>query len=151
MYDDYALERRRSEVERHRENSGRRANVYQRFKTVGQGSFEFKKRVDFKLIFIEKPFMAYGSYVDRDELANLLEIDDDDTYPSFPLTSGHVTEWDMDENDNYVGAWVGVRVYFPTVVAEGEIPVPVDALPEVIHDFTFAARAIKDIPLDVRD
>jgi hypothetical protein len=147
MWEDFALERRHGEQERHRENSGRLAMVYQRFETTGQGSFEFEERIDFGLTYVEEPFVAYGSYVDLDDLANLLDLDND-TAPPFPVTSGHVTNWDQDENDFYVGAWVGVRVYFPP---GDEVLVPIDALTVVRHHFSFQANAIKDVPLDVRD
>lgn len=143
------LERRTAEIERHRENGGRLAAVFARFETTGQGSFEFEERIEFELTFIEEPTMAFGAVCDIDDLCELLLIEPEDNItPPLPVVSGMVTNWDQDENDMYIGAWVAVNVYFPPV---GEILVPVEVLPVVRHHFTFGGNAIKDIPIDERD
>lgn len=135
-------ERRRAEIERHRENSGRLAQAFAKFDTEGQGYVEFADRIDFGLTFVEQPYVTYGSALDLDDLADLLDLEPGAT-PPLPLASGFVTEWDRDERDFYIGAWIAVRVYFPMedgVTADVEVP--------VTHYFTFTATAIKDVPLD---
>lgn len=137
----------RAEVERHRENKPRLANAYARFMTTGQGSIEFEKRIDFGLTFIERPYVAYGTQIDLDDLDDLLGKESEDNgVPALPMCSGLVTEWDQDERDFYVGCWVACRVWFPP-----DPPVPADIPVEVYHDFTFQAIAMKDVPLDVRN
>lgn len=139
------VERRRAEVERHRENSARPAESYAKFETFGQGFIEFEERVDFGLTFIEEPYVSYGAKMDLDELGELLGLDAAVT-PPVPMTTGMVTDWDLDDRGFYVGAWVGVRTYFPPVDA-----VASDLDVHIYHHFIFTAIAIKDIPLDVRD
>lgn len=138
------LDARREEVARHRENGARLAQAYTVFKTTGQGTQQFEDRVSFGLTFIEKPVIAYGSACDIDDLADLLDIDDDDV--PMPVTAGFVVNWDQDERGFYTGCWVAVRVSFPPIDA-----VSVDILPEIEHHFTFSAIGMKDIPVDVTD
>ncbi len=138
---DY-LEQRRADIARHRENRARHAQMMAKFETVGQGGKEFEDRIDFGLTFIEEPHMGYGSALDLDELADLLDLEPG-ADPPLPLCSGMVTEWDRDDRDFYVGAWVAVRVYFPETVAVDEL--------RMSHYFSFQATAIKDVPVDVRD
>ena len=143
MFDD--LERRVAEKEAIRENSARLASAYAQYKSTGQGSIEFGKRVDFGLTFVERPFVAYGAVCDLDELGELLNLPSSES-PSIPLCTGMVTEWDRDDRGFYVGAWVGCRVFFmPTD------RVPLDAQVVVRHHFSFQAIAIKDVPIDVTD
>lgn len=140
------LERRRADVEQVQENSGRMAEAFARFKSVGQGSIQFDERVDFDVTFIEEPYFRYGSYLDVDELENLLDNDQDAGTPPFPVCSGFVTDWDQDDRGFYVGAWVAVRVWFPYEAnIWPELPV------EIMHHFSFTAVAIKDVPTDIRD
>lgn len=138
----YDLERRRSEVERHAENTARLALAFARFTTTGIGAVEFEERVDFGLTFIEKPFLSIGYALDLDELAETLDIDEEDT-PPIPIVSGLVTEWEQDERGFYTGAWVGAAVYFPP----STIPVPATASVECEVHYTFQAIAIKDVPV----
>lgn len=140
------LERRRGDVERHKENKARLANAYGRYETTGQGTIEIEQRVEFGCTYVEEPFMAYGSYIDVDEWADLLDLPVKDT-PPLPQVTGFVTAWDLDDRDNYVGAWVAVSVYFPLT----DPAVPADAQPVIKHHFTFSAVALKDVPLDLRD
>ncbi len=143
LFDD--LERRHAERDRHQENSGRLAQAFAKFHSVGQGSIEFGRRVDFDLTFIEEPYVTYGAQIDLDELGELLATPVADP-PPLPSASGFVTEWDIDERGFYTGCWCAVSVYFPTTLA-----VPVDAKVDMFHHFTFTAIAIKDVPVDVRD
>lgn len=140
FFDD--LEHRRGRIEQVNENSGRMAEAFARFRSVGQGSIEFPDRVDFGLTFIEEPYMSFGSFVDTDALDELLGDTSGNLPPQLPLCSGYVTDWDRDDRGFYVGAWVGVRVWFPY-----EAGVWPDAEVEMFHHYTFKAVAIKDVPL----
>lgn len=146
FFDD--LEKRRAEVERHQENSGRMAEAFGRFKSTGQGSIEFDERVDFGLTFIERPSMGYGCEIDLDEYDNMLgkEATVGMETPPMPICTGYVTDWDTDDRGFYVGAFVGVRVWIPY---EGNVPVDFNV--EVFHHYTFKAVAMKDVPIDLRD
>jgi len=140
------LEAQRAENERHRENSGRVAEAFARMRSTGLGSIEFPERVDFGLTFIEEPYMSYGTYLDLDDLDDKLENEAGTTTPPMPICSGFVTDWDRDDRGFYVGAWVGVRIWFPyeaNVWPELEV--------EMFHHFSFKAVAIKDVPLDSGD
>lgn len=140
MFDE--LERRRAETARHRENRGRLATVSVKYRTTGQGTVQFNKRVNFGLTYIEQPFLSYGSGIDADALADLLDIEPRDPV-AFPQVTGYVCEWDVTEQGYYDGAWVGVVVTFPATV-------PVDAEIEIEHFFTFLGTALKSfgIPND---
>lgn len=150
------LRQRENEVDRHEENSARLAQVNAKYATTGQGSIQFTRRVDFELTFIEEPYMSYGCRIDVDELAELLNIDSglNDPVP-LPLSTGYVVEWDRDERDFYIGAWVGARVYFPPDSAIPPVPsdpalamiVPYDTPVSLAHYFNFHGVAMKDIPL----
>jgi hypothetical protein len=142
------LERRRGEVERHKENTARLAQEFHKFDTAGQGSMEFADSAKFDITFVEEPYVTFASAIDLDAWAELLGIEDPNVTPPMPVVSGFVTEWDQDHRDFYVGAWLGVSVYFPAV---GTITVPAEAMPELVHHFTFTGIALKDVPLDVRD
>lgn len=149
------LSQHENERQRHRENAARLATVQSRYFTEGQGSVEFAERVDFDCTFVEEPFLSYGARIDLDALANLLNLGPEADVP-MPLTAGYVTEWDRDERDFYVGAWVGVRVHFPLVLVLGspttppapEPEVPATTPVEVTHYFSFAGIAMKDVPLE---
>lgn len=138
------LDRARAELARHRENSARLALAFARFETTGQGTLQFEERVDFGLTFIEEPFITYGCQIDMDDLADQLDLDEDET-PTLPQATGYVTEWDTDDRGFYTGAWVAATVYDPT----GKIPTSVDIA--IDHHFSFQAVGMKDIPLDVTD
>jgi hypothetical protein len=139
------LDRRRQKSEQNRENSARLAQAYAVFTTTGQGTFQYEARVDFAITFTEQPIVSYGSALDIDDLANLLDIEDEDTCP-IPQCSGSVINWDQDDRDFYTGCWVAVRVDFPLQDA-----IDPSAQPEVEHHFTFAAIAMKDIPTNTSD
>jgi hypothetical protein len=140
------LENRRGELERHQENSGRIAEAFARFTSTGQGSIEFGDRVEFDVTFVEEPFMSYGAYIDLDKLDDLLGNEPGSLTPEMPITSGFVTDWDRDDRGFYVGAWVGVRVWFPY-----EANTWPDIEVEMVHHYTFKAIAIKDVPHNDRD
>lgn len=139
------LDARRERQLNDKENSARLAHAFSSFTTNGQGTIQYEHRVDFGLTFVEEPAVSYGSYVDIDELAELLGIEDSDD-AKLPLVSGFVSAWDQDERDFFTGCWVSVRVWFPP-----EDAVPFDAAPAVDHHFTFAAVGMKDVPVDVED
>lgn len=137
------IEQRRSDIDRHAENSARLAFAYAKFETTGQGTIEFPKRAPFDLTFIEEPFFSYGHEINLDDWAELLGMDvDDPTVPPLPVISAFVTEWDRDNNDMWVGAWLAVSVYFPNI---STIIVPLDAQPYIQHHFTFQGIAMKDV------
>lgn len=138
----FDLEDRRADIERHRENSARQAQAFAKFESIGVGSMEYEERVDFGLTFIEEPFVAFSSALDLDDVAEVLDLNPEVQTP-IPLVSGMVTEWDRDDRDFYVGAWVAVQVYFLGGEDVGELA--------MTHYFTFQAIAMKDVPLDVRD
>lgn len=128
------MDRRRETAGRHRENSGRLAQAYADFQSTGQGTLEYEERIDFNVIFTEKPFVAHTCVIDTDGLKELIGR------VALPQCTGFVTEWDTDEKDFYTGCWVGVRVDF--ALAE-----MIDYFVQVVvdHHFTFAGMAIKDI------
>lgn len=137
-------ERRRAEIERHRENRGRPAMAYGRFSTTGLGTYQFRERIDFGLTFIEEPYMSYGCYIDPDSVDEAIDLAFDDVdaqRPAFPLCCGYVTEWDLDEKGYYVGAWVAASIYPVELLGEGG-SIPAD----VTHYYTFAAVGLKTFP-----
>jgi hypothetical protein len=97
------------------------------------------------LTFTEKPVVAYGSFCDIDELAELLDIEDSDDTP-LPVCSGYVIAWDQDDRDFYVGCWVAVRVNYSSVDF-----IDPTAEVEVEHHFTFSGIGMKDIPAEADD
>lgn len=147
-----ALENRIGELERYRENSARFAEAFAKFRTKGLGSIEFKKRVNFKVTFIEEPYMSYGCFINTQHLEELFEeaaqaenMDYASKTPPLPLCSGFVTEWDIDKDTNfYVGAWVAVRVWYPPDTIQ--LPTELGSLVKVFHHFTFKAVAFKNVP-----
>lgn len=141
----FELERRRAEVERHKENAARLAQEFHKFQSLGQGFIEYEDVAEFDITMIEEPYVTYGAGLDLDALAEQQNLDPG-VEPVIPLTMGVVTEWDRDERGFYVGAWVGVRVHFPPGDA-----ITADLAVEVMHYFTFTGIGIKDVPVDVRD
>jgi hypothetical protein len=129
------LNARIAELQRNAENKARLAHAYARFKTVGNGTFEFDQRIDFGLTFVERPFIACGWQI---------EEQGDDEGEGYPLATAYVTDWDTTDRDHYVGCWVAVTVGWPYTGAT------VTEFPEykLWHDFTFSGIALKDIPLD---
>ena len=139
------IERQRTEYYRNRENQGRWANAYARFRSLGQGPYEFEERASFGLTFVEVPFVSIGHQVDLDDIADIVTtpVANGDTGP-MPHVTGYVTEWETDDRGFYIGAWCAVNVTFPEEI-------PVDADLEVLHYFTFSANAIKDVPTEGAD
>lgn len=133
------LQRRHDAVARNRENRGRMASASAAFTTTGVGVVEFADRVDFGMTFIEVPRPHYGSFCDASALRDLAGLTDADPLP-LPICSGSVVEWDQDENDHYVGAWVAVNVTMTT---------PVEVV--VSHSFDFQGIALKVVPTDPTD
>lgn len=139
-FDDDALGHAQAEAQRHKENKGRQAGVYAEFNTTGQGFHEFEERIDFGLIYTQKPWMQSGHQIDVDAMKDILELEDADDIVYGPLVTAYVTEWDLDDKRNYVGAWVAVAVYLPP---EG---FAVDAEVQITHYFSFTAGAVKKTP-----
>lgn len=130
------IQRREAEQARHRENKGRLAFVSQSYSTAGQGVVEFEDRIDFGLIYIEKPWPSWGHELDPDTVAEILATE---TPAVLPQVTGYITEWDLDDHRNYVGAWVAVGVVFPS-------PIPVDATISIKHYVSFQGMALKKVP-----
>lgn len=143
----YEIERRRGEVERHRENSARQASAFARYRATGIGSIEFEDAVDFGLTFIEQPFLSVGYAIDTDELSEVLGVAEDDIAP-LPIVAGMVTDWEIDERGFYTGAYVGAVVYFPP---NDYVNIEPDAEVNVEIHYTFTATALKDIPTETED
>ena len=138
------LDKRRGQVEITNENRARLAQSYGSATTTGQGTVQIEDPFEFGTAFIERPFVSYAAVVDPDVLADTLGLDPS-TVP-MPNCSGYVVHWDQDERDFYIGAWVAVKVSFDI-----NDLIPLDALPVIEHHFTFAAVAMKDIPVDLTD
>lgn len=130
--------RRESELRRHRENQGRLATVNARCRTVGMGTIEYGEVVDFGLTFVEQPFVSSGCEIDLDAVRDALTLGDDE-YPQLPQVTTYVTEWDQDDRNFYVGAYIGVVVEYPAGV-------DVTTEIEIFHHLSFTGVAIKDIP-----
>jgi hypothetical protein len=108
---------------------------------TGSGVVEFEDPIEFGVLFIEEPRVHYGSYCNADDLRNAADLLPNDPLP-LPTMSGSVTEWDQDENDHYVGCWVAVSVYHPTLL--------IDSL-AVTHHFNFHGIALKVVGHDPTD
>lgn len=135
------LELRRREDARHAENRARLAMAFAEFDSTGQGTVEFGEVADFGVTFLEKPSVSTGVEIDVDELAELLDLDDEANVP-MPHVTAYVVDWDLDDKGFYVGAYVAATVSFPDPSVSVEVPVA------LVHHFTFAGTAIKDIPID---
>ena len=140
------LEQQRAELDRHAENSARIAEAFARFTTTSQGSIEFGERVDFEVTFTEEPYMSYGAIINLDDLDDKLGNEPSSLTPQMPLSTGFVTDWDRDDRGFYVGAWVGVRIWYPY---EAHISPELDFT--MGHHFSFKAVAIKDVPYGDQD
>jgi hypothetical protein len=139
------LEQRRADLARHRENRGRLAFTFARFRSEGEGSKEFGAAVQFDTTYIERPTVSYCSEVDLDAFEDALGLGVREEAP-LPACSGFVTAWDVDSRGLYVGAWCAISVQFPDWAV---IPEDVDV--ELYHHFTFAGVAIKDVDPELSD
>lgn len=140
-----AVENRRAEVARNRENRARLAQSYVVYTSTGQGSLRFRRPFSFGLTFVEEPRMSYGCVIDIDELGDKLDVEGGEV-PTLPHSTGYVVDWDVDNRGFYVGASLAVRVTFPV-----EDLVPVTLKVDIRHHFTFSGVAMKDVPVDVKD
>lgn len=140
------VERRRASLQRNAHNAARLAFADFHFKvTQGSGLVVFPKGGDFGLSFAERPSVSSGIFLDIDELARTLAIDDADAIGfSCPTVTPMVTEWDLDEHGYYTGAWCAAMVLWPETIT-----VPEDFVFYV--DFLFSGIAIKDVDVGVRD
>lgn len=139
-------ERHRAALRRNADNAARLAFADFHFKVDDAlGLVAFPKPGDFGLSFAERPAVSGGVFLDIDELARVLELDDgDDIGLQAPTITPMVTEWDRSEAGHYVGAWCAVNVLWPADVLEA---------PEGFSfyvDFTFHGIAIKDVDPEVR-
>jgi hypothetical protein len=143
------LDARRERTQQDHENSSRLAQSYAEITTEGAGTTHIEKRIDFGLTFIEKPAVTYACEIDLDKLADAEDIADSGDV-ELPTCTGFVIDWDRDERDFYLGAWVSITVYFPSSISGSGATLPA-GVPEIIHHFTFAAVAMKDLPVDNTD
>ncbi len=133
------LQWRQDALHRNRENRGRLASASTEFVTTGVGTVEFDEPVDFGITFVEKPRVHYGSEINTEDLRELLDIAETDPI-NLPNVSGSVVDWDLDENEHYVGAWCAVTI---TTADLADIV--------VTHHFDFVAVGTKVIPTDPTD
>lgn len=148
------LDRRRERELRDSENSARLAQAYANFTTTGLGTLQYEDRVDFGTTFIERPFVSHAAHIDMDLTSQEMQREADDDNVPLPLITGYVTEWDQDERGFYAGCWLAVRVFYPDtdlILTGGELDFPLDPKVEIEHHFTFAAIAMKDIPMTKED
>ncbi len=154
---DYDLWQRETDLARDAANKGGPAAAFSFAVTRGEGAFSIARRIDFGLTFIEEPFMAYGCVIDIDDVIDAGFTEPDDPggpadsgvrrIPQLPTCTGYVTDWDKDEQDNWIGAWVAVQVNYPI---EDDPPAEGYGSFPIRHHFTFQAVAIKDL-YDGRD
>jgi hypothetical protein len=134
------MEKRRSEVNRHGENTPRLAQAWGTFRTTGWGEKSFEDCYEFDLTFAERPYVSYGFVVLE---SSLPDIDDKLIDTRFPRCSGGVFEWKQNSRGFYTGAWcfVTVETASPFIQAQYEEPGYV-----IQHHFQFSALGIKDLP-----
>jgi hypothetical protein len=134
------FEDRRSEVNRHGENTPRLAVAWADFKTTGWGEKSFEKCYNFDLTFAERPFVAHGYYVIKNKDPDIDEVLWDGR---FPRAWGGVYQWRQNSRGFYTGAWVFTVVesaspFIPTTYPDPEYVIQ--------HHFTFQGLGIKDLP-----
>lgn len=139
-----SIARRNAEIARHRENRARLAHVFAEFRTKGQGSSVFKKRVRFGLAFVERPNMSAGCWLDFDDYCETIDLDPDEVAIPLPSTTQYVIDWDIDPDGLYTGAYCAARV---------DLPPEIDPMlkVEIWHNFHFAGEAIKDVDPELGD
>lgn len=128
-------ETRRGELVRHAENSARLAFAFALVSSTGTGGeIRVEDCQEFGLAFAEKPFVSYGAEVDGDLLVD----------SRFPLARGGVYRWRRNAKGFYTGAWV----YVVVSTLDFQIPSTEATDPEytILHHFTFAGVAVKDLP-----
>jgi len=138
------MERRRSEVNRHGENSPRLAQAWATFRTEGWGEKAFEDCFDFNLTFAERPYIQYGNVVISNGLAASVEGADEILIDTrFPRCTGGVFQWRLNSRGFYTGAWcyVTVESASPFIATTFDEPNYV-----IQHHFQFSAIGIKDMP-----
>lgn len=136
------MEARRSELNRHGENTARWAFAAATYRSDGWGEFAFPDCHDFDLTFGERPYVSYGYSV----INNTLTVDGVDDVlvdTRFPRAWGGICQWKQNSRGFYTGAWafVVVESASPFIVAEYDEPNY-----RIQHHFTFMGLGIKDLP-----
>lgn len=134
------MEKRRSEVNRHGENSPRLAQAWATFRTTGWGEKAFADCYEFDLTFAERPYVSYGSVVLSSTLTDVDEVLID---TRFPRCWGGVFQWKQNARGFYTGAWCYtiVETQTPFIVAQYDEPGYT-----IQHHFQFSGLGIKDLP-----
>lgn len=134
-------EKQRASLARDRENRARLAFSLHTITVRGSGALEIRKRIPFDVSFATRPNFAPGAIMDMEDLALMFGRNDADT-PPLPQVTVVVTEYDQNEFDFYVGAWVAV------VISYEELPVG-EVTYEFDIDLTFLGIGIKDVDPEV--
>jgi len=139
------MEKRRSEVNRHGENSPRLAQAWANFRTVGWGETAFDKCYDFDLTFAERPFVAYSNWIIKNGLDpdKYEDVDEVLVDSRFPRCFGGVYQWRQNARGFYTGAWCYVVVESASAFIATAYP---DPNYTIQPHFTFAGLGIKDLP-----
>lgn len=140
---DLPTERHRAALDRDAENRSREAWSAKRFDISGVGFAEFPKAASFGLAFLDQPFVTTGFVLDTDELRDALGVADNED-PPMPMVAGFVTEYDLNENGFYVGAWCAVNIQWAVEPPDPELGFTFQV------DFTWRGIGIKDVNPEVR-
>jgi hypothetical protein len=128
------LDSQRALINQTRENSTRFAESFATLNTTGWGEFAFDACFEFGLTFIQMPHVSYSWSLDGDTLVDT----------RFPRAGGGVYRWKQDKRGFYVGAWMCLTVDTQSPYIDiGSEPQPNYTM---THYFTFAGKAIKDLP-----
>jgi hypothetical protein len=134
------MEKRRSQVNQHGENTPRLAQAWATFRTTGWGEKSFEDCYEFDLTFAERPYVSYGNVILSSALTDVEEVLID---TRFPRCWGGVFYWKQNARGFYTGAWcyTVVETASPFIVAEYEEPGYT-----IQHHFQFSGLGIKDLP-----
>lgn len=133
-----SLQARQAAVDAIRENTSRPALCQLSFKSHGWGEFKYPDAAYFTCTFLERPWVSTGVSIDGDTLVPT----------RFPRITAGVFKWIQDTRDFYIGAWV-----FFVVDTQSPYIATTDPQPgyDLIHDFTFSGKALKDLPEHLLD
>lgn len=138
------MEKRRSEVNRHGENTPRLAQAWATWRTQGWGETAFPKCHNFDLTFAERPFVSYSNVILRNSLdASTYDVDDVLVDTRFPRCFGGVYQWRQTSRGFYTGAWCYVVVETASAFVAALYPEPGYTIQ---HHFTFSGIGIKELP-----
>lgn len=154
MSDQRDISQREIDVARDKANAGGPAQSYARVRTNFRGSRIVHKRIDFGCTFTQKPWVAYGTEIDLDAVEDALDTlqgeglgvgSTEFDFADLPQCTGYVNDWDTDSHDHYTGCWVCVQVTYPTNLTTGGEGGTTNVKIPLVHHFTFAALALKDV------